>query len=51
MDKNLIIENAKKKFNGELLDIVLKQIDDYFKLAESNYIARSNYQLNDKVLY
>ena len=31
MDKNLIVENAKKKFNGKLLDIVLKQIDDYFE--------------------
>lgn len=50
MDKNLIIENAKKKFTGNLLDIVLKQIDDYFELAESNYIVKNNYQINDKVL-
>ena len=50
MDKNLIIENAKKKFNGELLEIVIKQIEDYFELAESNYIAKNNYQINDKVL-
>lgn len=50
MDKILIIENAKKKFKGELLDIVVKQIENYFELAESDYIARNNYQLNDKVL-
>lgn len=50
MDKNLIIENAKKKFNGELLGIVLKQIDDYFELAESDYVVRHNYQINDDVV-
>lgn len=50
MNKSLIIENAKKKFKGELLDIVIKQIDDYFELTESNYIARKNYQINDKVI-
>ena len=50
MNKNLIIENAKKKFNGELLEIVIKQIEDYFELAESNYIVRNTYQVNDKVL-
>lgn len=50
MDKKLIIENAKKKFNGDLLDIVLNQINDYFELAESNYIAKKDYLINDKVL-
>ena len=45
MDKNLIIENAKKNFNGELLEIVIKQIEDYFELAESNYVAQKNYQI------
>lgn len=49
MDKNLIIENVKKKFNGELLDIVIKQINDYFELAESNYVVENKYQINDKV--
>ena len=41
MDKNLIIENAKKNFNGELLEIVIKQIEDYFELAESKYIEKN----------
>ena len=50
MDKNLIIENVKKKFNGELLNIVLKQIDNYFELAESDYVASHNYQISDSVL-
>lgn len=30
MNKELIIKKAKKRFNGELLDIVLEQIEDYF---------------------
>lgn len=50
MNKISILENAKRKFNGELLDIVLNQIDDYFKLANSNYKVKNNYQINDKVL-
>ena len=50
MNKELIIENAKKKFSGELLDIVIKQIKDYFELQESNYIVKNNYKINDKVL-
>ena len=37
MNKEFIINNSKKRFNGELLGIVLKQIDDYFELAGSNY--------------
>lgn len=49
MNKELIIENAKKKFNGELLDIVLKQIDDYFKLSKKE-IKNTNYQIGDKVI-
>ena len=50
MDKKLIIENAKNKFNGELLKIVIKQIEDYFELAESDYIAKKKYQINDNVV-
>ena len=50
MNKELIINNAKKKFNGNLLDIVLKQIDDYFELAESNYKIESKYNIGDNVI-
>ena len=50
MDKYFIIENAKKKFKGELLDIVIKQIEDYFELVESGYVIQNNYQINDKVI-
>ena len=49
MDKNLIIENAENKFHGELLDIVLKQIEDYFELYNSDYIIKNNYQIGDSV--
>lgn len=50
MDKKLVIENAKKKFKGELLNIVIKQIDDYFELTESNYIIERKYTINDDVI-
>ena len=50
MNKELIIDNAKKKFNGELLNIVLKQIDDYFELAESNYKIKTKYNVGDEVI-
>lgn len=50
MNKELIIKNAKEKFNGELLDIVLKQIDTYFELKESSYQVKHNYQVNDQVI-
>ncbi len=50
MNKKLVIKNAKKKFNGELLDIVLKQIDDYFLLAESQYKIKNKYNINDEVI-
>lgn len=50
MDKKLILENAKNKFNGELLDVVIKQIDDYFRLAESSYVVENKYQINDQVM-
>lgn len=50
MNKELIIENAKKKFTGELLEIVLKQIDDYFELTNSPYQVKHNYQVNDQVI-
>lgn len=50
MNKELIINNAKKKFDGELLDIVLKQIDNYFELAESNYKIENKYNVGDDVI-
>ncbi len=50
MNKDLIYENVKKKFNGELLDIVMKQIDDYFDLLNSSYVIKNKYQINDKVI-
>ena len=49
MNKNLIYESAKTKFEGELLDVVIKQINDYIELKESNYIIKNEYQINDKV--
>lgn len=50
MNKEFIINNSKKKFNGELLGIVLKQIDDYFELAESNYKIENKYCVGDDVV-
>ncbi|MBR2138689.1 MAG: hypothetical protein IJ966_05290 [Bacilli bacterium] len=50
MDKNIVIKNAKNKFNGELLNLVLEQINNYFTLAESNYVIQNKYQINDKVI-
>lgn len=50
MNKDLVINKAKKKFNGELLDIVLNQIDDYFELAESNYKIETKYNVGDNVI-
>ena len=50
MNKEFINNNSKKKFDGELLDIVLKQIDDYFELAESNYKIENKYNVGDDVV-
>lgn len=50
MNKELIKNNTKKKFSGELLDIVLNQIDNYFKLAESNYKVENKYHIGDEVI-
>ena len=50
MNKELVVESAKKKFSGELLEIVIRQIDDYFELAESNYVIKNKYQIGDKVM-
>jgi hypothetical protein len=50
MNKEFIINNAKKKFDGELLDIVLRQVDNYFELAESNYEIENKYNIGDEVI-
>ena len=50
MNKEFIINNSKKKFDGELLDIVLKQIDDYFELAKSDYKPQNKYDIGDDVI-
>ena len=50
MNRDLIINNTKKKFEGELLDIVLKQVDNYFELAESNYEIKNRYRIGDEVI-
>ena len=49
IDRELVIENSKKKFNGELLDIVLKQIDNYCELENSNYKVPNKYNIGDMV--
>lgn len=50
MNKELLINNVKKNFSGELLEIVLKQIDDYFELSESNYKPQNRYNIGDDVI-
>lgn len=50
MNKEISIENAKKKFKGELLNIVLQQINDHYELAESNYEVFSHYKIGDNVI-
>ena len=50
MNKELIINNVKNKFEGKLLDIVINQINDYYELEESNYIVNNNYKINDDVI-
>lgn len=50
MDKELVVKNAKKKFDGKLLDIVLKQIDDYYELSNSDYKIINKYNIGDDVV-
>lgn len=50
MNKELVVKNVKEKFDGELLDIILKQIDDYFELAESDYKTDNKYNIGDSVI-
>jgi len=48
--KEDVILKAKEKFSGELLEIVLKQIDIYFDLINSNYRLTNNYSVGDDVI-
>lgn len=50
MNKELIVKNAKKHFEGELLEKVLKQIDTFFEVLNSDYITTSNYKVGDDVV-
>ena len=50
MDKELIIKNAKNRFKGKLLDLVLEQIKNYYKLDSSNYILKKKYNIGDEVV-
>lgn len=49
-DKEIVIANAKKKFNGQLLDIVLNQIETYFKVLSSNTKIQTKYKVGDSVI-
>lgn len=50
MNRDLIIVKVKENFKGELLDIVIEQVNDYFELANSNYVIDRKYKINDEVL-
>lgn len=50
LDKALVIENAHKKFNGELLEVVLNQIKNYEEIESSNYQVVYDYQIGDSVV-
>lgn len=49
-DKELIIENTCKKFDGELLKIVEEQIKYYEQLLNSGYQVKHNYKIGDDVI-
>lgn len=42
MNKELVIKNMEKIFNDEFLNIVINQINDYFKLDNSDYQVNHN---------
>ena len=50
MNKDLVVNNTRKKFKGELLDIILNQINNYFELVNSNYQIHHNYNIGDEVI-
>lgn len=50
MNREIVELNARKKFNGDLLNIVLKQIEDYYELDNSDYSINNNYKIGDQVI-
>lgn len=50
MNKELVIKNAKKRFKGTLLQKVLKQIDNFFEILNSDYAVKTNYNIGDNVI-
>ncbi len=50
MKKDIIYVEAKRKFSGELLDIVLKQIDNYFLAENKKNNKRKIYNIGDEVI-
>ncbi len=49
-EREIVVENAKSKFKGKLLDIVINQINDYYELVDSNYEVTNNYNIGDDVI-
>lgn len=49
-NKELVIKSAKEKFDGELLDIVLEQINTYDELFNSGYVVENKYNIGDEVI-
>ena len=50
MKKENILKNISGKFDGELLKIITKHIDNYFKLDELNYKIKNKYKVGDNVI-
>lgn len=49
MNKQIIIENAKKYFKNELLNIVINQIEKFFEVYNSDYQVNHDYKIGDNV--
>lgn len=50
MNKEIIIKNAKKRFKGALQKKVIKQIDNFFDILNSDYVVKSDYKIGDNVI-
>ena len=50
MNKENVIRNAKKHFKGDLLKKVLKQIEDYVEIMNSDYKIESTYKVGEDVI-
>lgn len=48
MDKNNFVDIAKQKLKGKALDIILRQIDNFFELKDKN-IKKQTYSVGDTV--